>query len=394
VLQLKLKVEEIVQTHSDVFIYNLLFYEPSYLITNKYYNYNNQMFLKSVGDEYSNEYSNQFSCSDLQSNPEPEQNPDSGPEDPDDDDFVQKTVNNNNLITVKPEHKFSILCKLDLANLKATPASPVYNFIKDRETILKEYKNQSGIYLLHNDVNGKQYVGSGMDLGKRLATYYFPSRLIDSRYISNSILKYGHGNFSGVILYILGKTGTHTKTSIIRKEQQYINLYKPVLNLNPTAGSSTGFKHSEESKRLISEYRKGKALSENTNKILSVLFSGELNPFLSKFHSPTTIEKMRESKVGRLNPMFNKKKSKEFIAHMNKDRRGSNNPMFGKIKSEETLAKLSKKVYVYDNNRQFIICYDGVVSAVKDLHIAAETIKKYINTDKLYKNKYFYSEMQ
>jgi hypothetical protein len=238
------------------------------------------VLLKSDCDEYSNEYSNQFSSSDLQSNSEPEQNPNSGPEqDPEDDDFVQKTVNNNNLIAVKPKHKFSQLCKLDLANLKVTTVSPLYNFIKDRETILKEYKNKSGIYLIHNNVNGKQYVGSGMNLGKRLATYYFPSRLVDNRYISNSILKYGHGNFPVVILYILGDTGTSTKVSVIRKEQQYINLYKPILNLNPTAGSSLGFKHSEESKRLISEFRKGKVLSEDTKKRLSILFSGELNPF-------------------------------------------------------------------------------------------------------------------
>jgi hypothetical protein len=40
-----------------------------------------------------------------------------------------------------------------------------------------------------------------------------------------------------------------------------------------------GFKHSEESKRLISEFRKGKPLSEDTKKRLSALFSGELNPF-------------------------------------------------------------------------------------------------------------------
>lgn len=103
---------------------------------------------------------------------------------------------------------------------------------------------------------------------------------------------------------------------------------------------------------------------------------------------------MSKSKLGVLNPMFNEQKSKEFIAHMNKDRRGFNNPMFGKRKSEETLAKLRKEVYVYDSNRQFIKCYYSVGSAVKDLSIAAETIKKYVNTDKLYKDKYFYSEMQ
>lgn len=61
-------------------------------------------------------------------------------------------------------------------NLKVTPASPIYNLLKDRNTILKEYKNKGGVYLIHNNVNGKEYVGSGMDLSKRLATYYFPSR--------------------------------------------------------------------------------------------------------------------------------------------------------------------------------------------------------------------------
>lgn len=101
---------------------------------------------------------------------------------------------------------------------------------------------------------------------------------------------------------------------------------------------------------------------------------------------------MRKSKVGELNPMFNKEKSKEFIAHMYKDRKGSNNPMFGKIKSEKTLTKLRKKVY--DSSKQFIKCYNSVVFAVKDLHIAAGTIKKYLDTDKLYKDKYFYSELQ
>lgn len=370
----------------------LFVYEPYYFRIYENSNYNNKI---SDCDEDSNESYNQSNSSNLYSKPEPEQNPNYGSEqDPGDDDFVQKTVNNNNLITVKPKHKYSQKCKLDLANLKSTPVSPLYNLFKDRETILKEYKNKSGIYLIHNNVNGKQYVGSGMDLVKRLATYYFPSRLVDNRYISNSILKYGHGNFSVIILYVLGNTGSSIKRDILSKEQQYINLYKPILNLNPTAGSSLGFKHSEESKRLISEFRKGKSLSEYTKKKLSALFSGELNPFWSKVHSSDTLEKMRKSKVGELNPMFNKEKSKEFIAHMYKDRRGSNNPMFGKIKSEKTLTKLRKKVYVYDSSRQFIKCYDSVVFAVKDLHIAAETIKKYLDTDKLYKDKYFYSELQ
>lgn len=103
---------------------------------------------------------------------------------------------------------------------------------------------------------------------------------------------------------------------------------------------------------------------------------------------------MSKSKKGELNPMFNKEKSKEFIEHMNKDRKGVNNPMFGKSKYEETLSKIRKKVYIYDNNKNFIKSYDSLGIAVKDLHIASETIRKYLDTNKLYKDKYFYSELQ
>lgn len=324
-----------------------------------------------------------------------ENNLNSGPEkDPDDEDFIKKTISNKNLIIVNPKKIFIQKYLLNSTMLKTTPVSYIYNLSEDKELILKEFKNKSGIYLIHNNVNGKQYIGSGMDLSKRLATYYFPSRLSDNRYISNSILKYGHSNFSVVILYILGNTGLQTKMNILNKEQYHIDLYKPVLNLNPTAGSSMGFKHSEESKKLISEFRKGKPLSESTKKRLSILFSGELNPFWSKTHSADTLSKMSKSKKGELNPMFNKEKSKEFIEHMNKNRKGINNPMFGKSKSEDTLAKIRKKVYIYDKNKEFIKLYDSVGEAVKELHVSSETIKKYLNTNKLYKDKYFYSELQ
>lgn len=130
----------------------------------------------------------------------------------------------------------------------------------------------SGIYLKHNEINGKQYIGSAYDLSKTIANYYFPYRLIDNRYISNSILKYGHNNFVLVILEILGKSELQSKSNIISKEQYYIDLYMPKLNLNPVAGSSLGFKHSEASKKLIAEFIKDKPVSELTKIKLSELF--------------------------------------------------------------------------------------------------------------------------
>ena len=38
----------------------------------------------------------------------------------------------------------------------------------DKDKILKENKDKSGIYLWTNTINGKQYIGSAIDLSDRL----------------------------------------------------------------------------------------------------------------------------------------------------------------------------------------------------------------------------------
>ena len=174
------------------------------------------------------------------------------------------------------------------------------------------------------------------------------------------------------------------------KDTFLILYYKPILNINTIAGSSLGFIHTDETKKLISEFNKGKNLSEKTKQRLSVLFSGELNPFWGKTHSANTLDKMRKTKLGELNPMFNKEKSQKFIEQMYKDKSGINNPMYGKNHSIDTLEKLRKKVYVYNSNtKELEKVYKGIVVASKDLKISYETLKKYCESNKVYKNKIF-----
>jgi group I intron endonuclease len=202
-----------------------------------------------------------------------------------------------------------------------SPVKIYNNMLDDKFLILSEFDKKSGIYLLHNLVNGKQYVGSTIDFKRRLYSYYSPSKLIDGRYISNSILKYGHNNFAVLILELV-ELNDHTKINLLNREQYYIDLLKPILNLNPIAGSSLGFKHSDETKALLTSLRTGKSLSEETKQLLSELFSGELNPFWGK-----TLTRIKLSKIGELNPMYGKDKSPEFIKQMYKDKHGLNNPM-------------------------------------------------------------------
>ena len=112
--------------------------------------------------------------------------------------------------------------------------------------ILKDNKGKSGIYLWKNENNGKLYVGSSQDLARRLKQYYNFNFLTkySNMNINKALLKYGYSSFS---LYILEYCDGSTKENIIKREQYYIDLLKPEYNILKIAGSSLGFKHTEES---------------------------------------------------------------------------------------------------------------------------------------------------
>jgi hypothetical protein len=64
--------------------------------------------------------------------------------------------------------------------------------------ILKENKARSGIYLWKNNINGKTYIGSSINLGKRLTSYYnydFLSKPQHKMRIYKALLKYGYSKF-------------------------------------------------------------------------------------------------------------------------------------------------------------------------------------------------------
>jgi group I intron endonuclease len=59
--------------------------------------------------------------------------------------------------------------------------------------------------------------------------------------IYSSLLKHGLSNFKLEILEYC------EKEKVVSREQYYLDLLKPEKNILPTAGSSFGFKHTEES---------------------------------------------------------------------------------------------------------------------------------------------------
>lgn len=105
-------------------------------------------------------------------------------------------------------------------------------------------------------------------------------------------------------------------------------------------------KCSEETKLKISNSTKGKPKSEETKRKMSenhADFSGENNPFYDKHFSEETIREMSENKKGINNSMYGKHHSEETKKKLSESMSGKNHPNFGKHLPEETKLKQREK---------------------------------------------------
>ena len=78
-------------------------------------------------------------------------------------------------------------------------------FRGSKPTILNDNKGKTGIYKWTHKQSGKSYIGSAIDLSKRLSNYFNPSYLKRETITNNSIiykalLKYGYSCFTLEIL--------------------------------------------------------------------------------------------------------------------------------------------------------------------------------------------------
>jgi group I intron endonuclease len=149
------------------------------------------------------------------------------------------------------------------------------NADSDKKKVVGENKGKSGIYRLTNLENGKFYVGSSVDLGCRFTTYYYFLYLSvrsKSSLICRALLKYGYSKFKVEILEYC------EKENLLVREQYYLDLLKPEYNILKTAGSSIGFKHSEET---LTKFRARKHTEETLEKFKTRVLSAEARAKIS-----------------------------------------------------------------------------------------------------------------
>jgi group I intron endonuclease len=250
-----------------------------------------------------------------------------------------------------------------------------------KSIVQQENSKRAGVYLWHNSINTKYYVGSSNSLWDRLRKYYSDEYLnrpeTRNLPIISALKKYGHDNFS---LHILEYVEKDKKDFLLKREQYHLDSLLPEYNILDKAGSSLGYQHTEETKLLLSEMKTG-------------IYDGENNPFYGKTHSDEFKLRMREFQSSREDHPFSisgenainygKIHSEDTKLQMSLGRLGEKNPSYG-----HTYATPPMKVSVFSPDGVLIGEYDSLRKAAMELKSSVQTIKKYASNQNVFNGKY------
>ena len=109
-------------------------------------------------------------------------------------------------------------------------------------------------YGLRNRESGNSYIGSSLDLFRRMRRYFFeansssPNNLI----IVRALRKYGISQFS---LIILTFCNSEQPKVVLELEQLALNLFKPIYNILSIAGLSSGFAQPNIKRKRLSDFK-------------------------------------------------------------------------------------------------------------------------------------------
>jgi len=336
---------------------------------------------------------------------------------------------NHNFIFNKNTIRFYSTSNVENNTKGLHPLKTYDNFKENRLDILKEQKDKSGVYCLINKINGNAYVGSSINLASRMRNYlnntFLKSKQNINMPIVKALLKYNQESFTLLILEYV------EPNYLTIRETYYITYVMPHYNVLKQGYSSLGYKHTEETKELLSKLARNRIHSEETKSLIARALTGENNPFYNKSHSIESKIRIIEAKSAYPVYIYNSYRkllvifpSVSTLAKLIK----SNHTTLVDVIKEQTIFRgewylnniphyiedtpvisdwtsreceelildinnsshIKKAVFVYDIHRNFIYKYEGVTKAQEALNLNHSIIKKHAKLSSAY-NGYIFS---
>jgi group I intron endonuclease len=211
-------------------------------------------------------------------------------------------------------------------------------------------KGLSGIYAIVHVPTGCAYIGSSVDIGRRLNSHIYDYST--NIHLRNSLNKHGLNEF---IFCVLEKCA---REQLISREQHFLDILFSIpeelrYNFLANAYSLLGYRHTEEALAKISEAMTGRTLSGDTR------------------------AKMSDAKTGTNNPMLGKVPTNAFPA-------GVNNPKFGITPTN------AMSIYVYDLDYVLLNTFTSQVAAAEWLNTSRWTVMRYLRSGKVWNNQYLF----
>lgn len=240
-----------------------------------------------------------------------------------------------------------------------------------------ELTNVWGIYKILNTINGKFYIGSSVNLRKRLYEHFRELELgiHPNKYLQNSWIKYGKEGFK---FSILEKVNNITNEELRDLETKYIQKTKCYLpeigyNIIPGGIGTYGIQCSEEKKRKISEsnkgkiaWNKGKPMSDEQKTLLKNINIDKRGKAIDIY----TLEGEFIETLNSVNSVVEKYKvAKSTITNICKGRRNGNKWIFKYHNQENEITETK----VYTKNKT----YDSKIFCIYDLNNTLLTKVKY-----------------
>lgn len=239
---------------------------------------------------------------------------------------------------------------------------------------MRENREKTGIYRWTNITTGDSYIGSAIDLSKRLNNYlniaFLNKELKKGRsIICSALLKHGYSKFELDILEYC------QPINLIKREQYYFNSLYPKYNILKKAGSSFGFKHSKATKEILREKGIGRLHSEITKNKISLNNSMSIPVIIKNIESDIVIEFSNITKASKYMGIL----PYHFRYYLDRQ----------PIKNKYLIIKINNEDYTVKSQELVKFKIKGLIVTNNDTGISTEFISytraaKFIGTDRTY----------